>query len=67
MANDSASASKESTLRRPVDPARDHVRGGSASSGVITVVVYGDYLCPYCRRLRLVIARLREALGERLA
>jgi NhaA family Na+:H+ antiporter len=67
MANESVSASTEATLLRPVDRARDHVRGGNASSGVISVVVYGDYLCPYCRRLRLVIARLREALGERLA
>jgi NhaA family Na+:H+ antiporter len=30
-------------------------------------VVYGDYLCPYCRRLRFIIARLRRSLGERLA
>ena len=30
------------------------------------MVVYGDYLCPYCRRLRLVFERLRKALGERL-
>ena len=65
MANDSASA--KSLLQRPVDRTRDHVRGGNASSGVISVVVYGDYLCPYCRRLVLVVARLREALGERLA
>jgi NhaA family Na+:H+ antiporter len=53
-------------LERPVDPVRDHVRGGKAGSGIVTLVVYGDYLCPYCRRLRLVIARLRQALGERL-
>ncbi|MCG6857100.1 MAG: Na+/H+ antiporter NhaA [Salaquimonas sp.] len=50
-----------------MDSTRDHVRGGTAARGVVTVVVYGDYLCPYCRRLRFVIARLREALGERLA
>ncbi len=56
-----------SRLLRDVDTARDHVRGGNAPSGVVSVVVYGDYLCPYCRRLRLVIARLRQALGERLA
>jgi Thioredoxin len=43
------------------------VRGGNKSNDVISVVVYCDYLCPYCRRLRLVIARLRQALGERLA
>ena len=56
-----------SKLLRAIDPARDHMRGGSAREGVISVLVYGDYLCPYCRRLRLVLARLRQALGERLA
>lgn len=56
-----------SQLLRSVDRARDHVRGGEASSGVITLVVYSDYLCPYCRRLRAVISRLRKALGDRLA
>lgn len=54
-------------LLRPVDRARDHIRGGGARNGVVQVVVYGDYLCPYCRRLRIIIARLRRSLGERLA
>jgi NhaA family Na+:H+ antiporter len=67
LAHESASLRIQSRLRRPVDRARDHVRGGNTSSRVVSVVVYGDYLCPYCRRLRLVIARLRQALGERLA
>ena len=67
MANESAPPIAQSSLQRAVDRARDHVRGGNTSSGVVSVVVYGDYLCPYCRRLRLVIARLRQALGERLA
>lgn len=56
-----------SRLTRPMDAARDHVRGGDARSGVVAIVLYGDYLCPYCRRLRMVLARLRETLGERLA
>src|SRR5262249_36146977 len=51
----------------PVDFARDHVRGGGTAEGVVNVVLYGDYLCPYCRRLRPVLDRLRQALGERLA
>ena len=55
-------------LTHPVDILRDHMRGGSASRrGVVTLVVYGDYLCPYCRRLNTIISRLREAFGERLA
>ena len=61
------SVAVSSRLNRPVERSRDHVRGGSAPAGVVTVLIYGDYLCPYCRRLRLVMARLRRTLGERLA
>lgn len=57
--------SQRARLQHPVDPARDHVRGGGARDAV-QVVLYGDYLCPYCRRLRLILARLRKVLGERL-
>ena len=51
---------------RPVDRRRDHARGGHARQGGVTVILYGDYLCPYCRRLRPVLERLRRALGERM-
>jgi Na+:H+ antiporter, NhaA family len=51
-------------LQRPIDLARDHVRGGGVPEEV-RVVVYGDFLCPYCQRLRQVLARLRRALGSR--
>jgi len=54
-------------LQRPVDAARDHVRGNLADRDSVTLLIYGDYLCPYCRRLRFVIERLRKALGDRLA
>src|SRR5579862_379401 len=63
MANEAA----ERRLLRPIDGRRDHIRGGSAKDRRVTVLIYGDYLCPYCRRLRLVMERLRQALGERLA
>src|SRR5713101_3757705 len=53
-------------LQRDVDPTRDHVRGGGGEEDRVTVVLYGDFLCPYCRRLIPVLARLREALGNRL-
>jgi len=53
-------------LQRPIDPARDHVRGRGAGTSTIEVVGYGDLLCPYCQRLRRVMVRLREALGDRL-
>src|SRR6202158_3888643 len=62
MANDGVSTFR---LQRDVDPVRDHVRGGGGANAV-TVVSYGDFLCPYCRRLMPVLARLREALGDRL-
>lgn len=65
MANESSSASATLRLRRSIDRARDHVRGAGGPDGV-TVVAYFDFLCPYCRRLRQVLLRLREALGERL-
>ena len=54
-----------SRLLRPIEPSRDHVRGGGVPEEV-RVVVYGDFLCPYCQRLRHVLARLRQALGKRL-
>lgn len=61
-----AAAAQKFRLMRPVDPGRDHVRGGEDPRAV-TVVVYADYLCPYCRRLRRVLLQLRDAMGERMA
>src|ERR1700754_2064711 len=54
-------------LLRAVDPARDHMRGGGAEDRVVNLVNYGDYLCPYCRQVRHVLARLRETMGPREA
>jgi Na+:H+ antiporter, NhaA family len=53
-------------LLRPIDPDRDHQRAPSEPDAV-TLLIYGDYLCPYCRRIRLVLARLGKALGQRMA
>lgn len=58
---------RERQLLRPIDPRRDHVRGGDAAARPLTILIYGDFLCPYCRRLRYVLERLRHALGERMA
>jgi NhaA family Na+:H+ antiporter len=52
-------------LLNDVDPERDHVRGGGADGRVASVVYYGDFLCPYCRRLRQVLLRLRASFGDR--
>jgi NhaA family Na+:H+ antiporter len=65
--NNEAAPGAAVRLQRAIDPGRDHVRGGATSDAVVSVVFYGDYLCPYCRRLRQVLDRLRQALGERLA
>jgi NhaA family Na+:H+ antiporter len=54
------------TLQRPIDPRRDHVRGAPARDAA-SLLIYGDYLCPYCRRIRHVLERLRHAMGDRLA
>src|SRR5580698_1963191 len=58
-------------LLRPVDRRRDHLRGGATgttakSVGGSVVLIYGDYLCPYCRRLKAVLERLRKSLGARM-
>jgi NhaA family Na+:H+ antiporter len=50
---------------KPESPRR-HVRGGDTKGRVVTVVSYSDFLCPYCRRFRNVLKRLRQAFGERL-
>jgi len=42
-------------------------RGGNTDERVIRVVSYTDFLCPYCRRFRTVLKRLRQAFGERIA
>jgi Na+:H+ antiporter, NhaA family len=67
MADEAASHASMFRLQQPIDLARDHVRGGTGGQATYSVVVYSDYLCPYCRRLRVVLARLRQTLGDRLA
>ena len=61
--------STDSTRHRPLGPIdfhRDHARGDGAGNGRMTLLIYGDYLCPYCRRLGQVLDRLRGVLGERM-
>src|SRR6185437_7704616 len=58
---------REHRLLRVIDSSRDHIRGGGARGGRLTILIYGDFLCPYCRRLRHVLDRLRGALGELMA
>jgi protein-disulfide isomerase len=44
---------------------RDHVQGLRAPAEV-TLVEYGDFECPYTRRARPVVRRLRQEFGDRL-
>ena len=48
-------------MMEPVDPAVDHVRGGSAGH---LIVEYGDYECPYSRRAFREIERVEGRLGD---
>ena len=61
----SATSAENVNLKKSIDSARDHIRGTGAGDR-IEVVSYGDFLCPYCQRLRRVMLRLRDALGDRL-
>ena len=51
-------------LTPPFDPGRDHWRGGAQAPA--TLLVFGDYQCPYTRRAERVIARLRADYGDTL-
>jgi protein-disulfide isomerase len=51
-------------LTPPVDPDRDHWRGGE--NAVVTLVEYGDYECPYSRLAFRAIQRLEQQLGGQL-
>jgi NhaA family Na+:H+ antiporter len=57
-------ATNRTWLQQPIDGARDHIRGDRAARDAVEVVLYGDYLCPFCRRLRPVFLQLREVLGD---
>jgi NhaA family Na+:H+ antiporter len=52
------------TLRPPVDPARDHVRGNADAP--VTLVEYGDFQCPYCGEAYPVVEQLRRRFGDQL-
>ncbi|CAN5428343.1 Na+/H+ antiporter NhaA [soil metagenome] len=51
-------------LIRPVDPARDHIRGNP--NAALTLVEYGDYECPFCSRATGSIDEVREHFGDEL-
>jgi protein-disulfide isomerase len=48
-------------LRVPVDE-RDHVLG--PADAPVTLVEYGDFECPHCRRARPIVASVLRQLGD---
>lgn len=57
-------ASLPMVLDRPVDPARDHIRGPVEAP--LTLVEYADFECPFCGRATGVVRELRERFGDEL-
>ncbi|WNG88210.1 Na+/H+ antiporter NhaA [Mycobacterium sp. ITM-2016-00317] len=51
-------------LLRPVDPARDHMRG--RLDAPLTLVEYGDFECPFCSRATGMIDEVRAHFGDDL-
>ncbi|PSK98663.1 Na+/H+ antiporter NhaA [Haloactinopolyspora alba] len=57
-------ASLPVVLDRPVDPARDHIRG--PVDAPLTLVEYGDFECPFCSRATGVVDSLMDRFGDDL-
>jgi protein-disulfide isomerase len=51
-------------LANDVDSRRDHIRG--TKDAPVTLVEYGDFQCPYCRRAEGVVRKLLQAFGDDL-
>jgi Na+/H+ antiporter NhaA len=51
-------------LLRPVDPARDHIRG--RVDAPLSLVEYGDFECPFCSRATGSIDEVRAHFGDEL-
>ena len=58
------SAGLPTTLARPVDPGRDHIRGPVTAP--MTLVEYADFECPFCARATGVAKEVREHFGDGL-
>jgi protein-disulfide isomerase len=56
---------KPTMLAAPVDPRRDRVRGGEPTAAV-TLLMYGDYECPYTRAAYRSVQTIERHLSEQL-
>ena len=59
-------ASPRRLLRGVDEQPRSRARRQRPATGQHALVVYGDYLCPYCQQLKRVLERLRKTLGDRV-
>lgn len=50
---------------RPVDPAKDHVRG--AANPVVTIIEYSDLECPFCKRFHDTMKQVLAAYPDKVA
>lgn len=55
---------RQQGLLRVAPHERDHAIG--SADAPVTLVEYGDYECPHCRRAHPVVNRLRARFGDRL-
>jgi protein-disulfide isomerase len=51
-------------LTMPVSESRDHIQGPTTAP--VTLLVYGDYECPYCAQAYIIIKEAQEHLGSKL-
>ena len=46
------------------DPERDHISG--SADGLIRLLEYGDYECPFCAEVRPIVKEIQRRLGDDL-
>ena len=56
--------SENMKLTMPVRESRDHIKG--FANAPVTLVEYGDYECPYCAQVYIIIKEAQERLGSKL-